>query len=579
MSSAVRKLSIAACLAVVLLGGTVALGSQWIANSKHDLSAYGPGPIRGVDEERICVFCHTPHNAKPQTPLWNRFSPTQYYRVYRSSTTEARIDQPSGPSKMCLSCHDGSLAIGLVLSRPASDPITMTTYTLGPGQTNLTNDLSDDHPIGFRYDRALSKADPQLHDPQQISRQLDLGPHNEVHCTTCHDPHNNELGNFLRIPIRRGVLCTTCHKMHGWPLAEHAISVRNVQSRLIYPPDRPCFASLADNACLACHQVHGAAGRQRLLRYPRLERNCLVCHDGTVAKDIASVIRLPSAHHPLPHLTKHDPTEFANRVIPDHVECVDCHNPHAAQRAPLRPATGNVVELVGPLRGIPGVTLADRPIRQVVFEYQVCLRCHGDNPFTGRNTTPRVIPQTILRRQIGLLAASSHPFDLPRRSNEVPSLMPGFMGRRINCSDCHNSSSSRAFGGPGPNGPHGSIYDHILALRYETNDFTTESANAYALCYRCHNRASILGNESFKLHRRHIVNVQAPCNVCHDPHGVIGPRVNADHLINFDRSVVRRTALAPRIVYEDRGLFTGSCTLLCHGVNHVNFIYSPATPP
>jgi cytochrome c553 len=237
------------------------------------------------------------------------------------------------------------------------------------------------------------------------------------------------------------------------------------------------------------------------------------------------------------------------------------------------------VELVGPLRGIPGVTLADRPIPQVIFEYQVCLRCHGDNPFKGSHTTPRVLPQTVLRRQIGPLAASSHPFDLPRRSNDVPSLMPGFFGRRIDCSDCHNSSSSRAFGGPGPNGPHGSIYDHILALRYETNDFTTESANAYALCYRCHNRASILGNESFKLHRRHIVNVQAPCNVCHDPHGVIGPRSNADHLINFDRSVVRRTALAPRIVYEDRGLFTGSCTLLCHGVNHVNFIYSPATPP
>jgi len=180
------------CL-VVLLITTAATAIEQIANSKHDLSVHSPHPVRAVEEERICVFCHTPHNAQPQTPLWNRHTPTTHYRIYRSSTTDARIDQPSGPSKMCLSCHDGSLAVGLVRSRPATDPIPMTAHTLPPGPANLTNDLSDDHPIDFRYDRALSNVDPQLRDPQIISRKLSLGPHSEVHCTTCHDPHNNEL--------------------------------------------------------------------------------------------------------------------------------------------------------------------------------------------------------------------------------------------------------------------------------------------------------------------------------------------------------------------------------------------------
>lgn len=567
-----------ACLIVATLASATVYGIERIANSKHDLSVHSPSSIRAVDQEEICIFCHTPHNAKPQTPLWNRHSPTTHYRIYRSSTTDARIDQPSGPSKMCLSCHDGSLALGLVLSRPATDPITMTTHMLGPGPANLTNDLSDDHPIGFRYDRALRDADPQLRDPLQISRQLDLGVHSEVHCTTCHDPHNNELGDFLRVPVRRGVLCTTCHKMRGWPLSSHARSPRNIRSALVHPSVRPAYASMADNACLACHKVHNAARRERLLKFRQDEQNCVVCHDGTVASDVKSLVHLPSAHHSSRLGIRHDPTEFFRRVTPNHVECVDCHNAHAANAGRAKLLTGSTSAIVGPLRGAPGVTVQNRLVLQVRREHEVCLRCHGDNPVRV-DTIDRVRPGMSLRRQIALTAASSHPFVLPRSSSEVPSLRPDLRGKRMNCSDCHNSNNARAFGGTSANGPHGSIYDHILAFRYEARDFSVESASAYALCYRCHERAGILGDQSFSLHRRHIVDARSPCSACHDPHGVTGSRTNFSHLINFDRAIVTRTPLAPRIEYRDLGLFQGSCTLQCHGVNHVNFIYTPTSGP
>jgi hypothetical protein len=58
----------------------------------------------------------------------------------------------------------------------------------------------------------------------------------------------------------------------------------------------------------------------------------------------------------------------------------------------------------------------------------------------------------------------------------------------MNCQDCHNNPDARQFGGGGPNGPHGSRYEFLLADRYETADFTAESQQAYALCYRCHDR-------------------------------------------------------------------------------------------
>ena len=209
-----------------------------VVNSKHDLSVRGPGPIRAVHENQICIFCHTPHNAAPQTPLWNRANPRTHYRIYESSTTDARVDQPSGPSKMCLSCHDGSMALGNVLSRPATHPIVMTARTIPPGTTDLTNDLSDDHPIGFRYDRALSNMDRQLRPPEVVSRELPLGAHGEMHCTTCHDPHNNELGDFLRVSDRMSALCVSCHDLSGWRHASHAISHKRTTGRKVDPGER-----------------------------------------------------------------------------------------------------------------------------------------------------------------------------------------------------------------------------------------------------------------------------------------------------------------------------------------------------
>ena len=97
-----------------------------------------------------------------------------------------------------------------------------------------------------------------------------------------------------------------------------------------------------------------------------------------------------------------------------------------------------------------------------------------------------------------------------------------------------------------------------------------ESPQAYALCYRCHDRNSILGNESFSRHSIHIVRDRAPCSACHDPHGVSGNTAQHDHLINFDVSIV-----GGQRFYNDNGHFSGTCTLTCHGVNHVNFAYQP----
>ncbi len=551
-----------------------AFADESVILSPHNLSTSGRGTIRALEEDQVCIFCHAPHNASPQAPLWNRHNPTTYYRIYQSSTLDARMDQPGGASKMCLSCHDGSIALGMVLSRDPNDPIPLNQPYMPTGPSNLTNDLSDDHPIGFRFDRQLANRDPQLRSPDLVSRDIKLGPRGELECIACHDPHNNELGNFLRLPERQGTLCNTCHRMDGWRTSAHALSPRTVPATVTNGIDLP-FRSMSDAACAACHTSHGAAHPERLLNGRTIDL-CVGCHNGLHGRDITSTLNQRSGHdiRRWPHL--HDPAENP-LTMPTHVDCVDCHNPHAVRDDPLGSALSTINlgrdRLPPAMSEVPGVTLTGHPIERADLYYEVCFRCHADNAVPIRN---RIVRQRDtagnIRRQFLPTVASAHPVAFPARGgDEVPSLVPeARLAQFVGCQDCHNNPDARQLGGGGPNGPHGSRFEFLLADRYETADFTIESPQAYALCYKCHDRASILGDESFEFHRRHIVNGQSPCSSCHSPHGVPGSRASHSHLINFDLSIV-----GGQRFFQDLGRFAGSCTLTCHGVNHVNFTYGP----
>jgi hypothetical protein len=147
----------------------------------------------------------------------------------------------------------------------------------------------------------------------------------------------------------------------------------------------------------------------------------------------------------------------------------------------------------------------------------------------------------------------------------------------IYCTDCH-SSDTGGIGGISGNGPHGSNARPLLKANYNTTDNTTENADAYGLCYSCHERTSILANQSFSLHSRHIVDLRTPCSVCHDAHGISsaqGTATNNAHLINFDLSVVQRDATTSRLEYRSTGINSGTCTLSCHGFQHSSLSYGP----
>lgn len=176
--------------------------------------------------------------------------------------------------------------------------------------------------------------------------------------------------------------------------------------------------------------------------------------------------------------------------------------------------------------------------------------------------------QTNVRLEFDPSNPSFHPVEAAGQNPNVPSLIsPLSVSSVVYCTDCHASDNSSA------NGPHGSVYVPILKYRYETADYTTESYQAYELCYQCHERNAIVNNTSNqhaeRVHGAHIVTLQTPCNVCHDPHGVQGNSTNQSHLVNFDTSVVSQsTGPFGRLEFVDDGNFAGQCYLNCHGRNH-----------
>ena len=326
------------------------------------------------------------------------------------------------------------------------------------------------------------------------------------------------------------------------------------------------YVTVAENGCENCHSPHTAGGHQRLTNYLPEENNCLNCHGGNVAsKNIQIDFGKTYRHDIYAYTQEHDPEE-PSIVQNRHVECVDCHNPHISNSNIVSPPLAN-----GFIQGVPGVDSDGNPMNIIQYEYELCYRCHADSPDKPGSPTSRQIEQDNVNLEFDLNGPSYHPIEGQGQNDNVPSLIsPYTTSSVIYCSDCHASNSSSA------SGPHGSIYPHILKYNYETTDDIPESFQAYELCYQCHEYNSIVNNESNnftrEVHKKHIVDENTPCNVCHDPHGINGDQgnvTNNSHLINFDISVVSSsTGAMGRLEFIDDGILTGTCYLNCHGRNH-----------
>jgi len=584
-----RMLGLGRVLAGVIVLSTLAARADSVINSVHNLSVAGPGTIKAVSEKDACVFCHTVHRSNGEQPLWNHtMSGVTNYIVYNSPTLKAVVGQPDGSSRLCLSCHDGTVALGSVGSRSATIEMEGGVTTMPVGEDNLGTDLSGDHPISFVYDTALAGQNTTLNNPGTLNSKVKLDRNGKLQCTACHNPHDNQYGDFLVMDNTSSALCLVCHNNPNWTTSAHATSPQILTppviakmagtkaiSKTAITKQGLTASTVSIAACNNCHATHQAATKQYLMKFPAPEQNCLVCHDGSAAAKNVSIDFQKSSVHPITiNSAAHKPNEDPVNPETRHVTCVDCHDPHAANaQTAVKPAVS------GALAGVKGITAAGGIIQPVDREYELCFRCHGDSVVRGPATVTRQFIQTNTRLQFASANQSFHPVEAQGQNvNNVPSLIAPLTTASLTaCTDCHNSDSSPAEGGSGANGPHGSIFAPILERNLNIQDFQGESAQAYALCYKCHSRDSILANQSFNAvnglgqergHRFHIVDQSTACTTCHDSHGV----ANVPHLINFNTSYVTPGSNG-RLEFVSTGSYSGNCSLTCHGKDHDALAY------
>lgn len=578
----------------------------------HDMTPMGKSLVKGR-LSGSCLYCHAPHSAMagPMTPLWNQQLSVQSYTAYTSTSYHQTGVQPQlgSTTKLCLSCHDGTVAPGQTVAygKLVTTGSMKTTSKFG-------GDLRSSHPVSLKTPLSdapelnvlLSSASPSTGDPKV---QLDKG---NVECSTCHDPHvqgkDPIVKDFLVRDNSNGALCMACHDANrvvngnvnylgGWAVSAHAKATNTTSNQ----PYVGGYGTVAANACTSCHAPHNATGPARLLRGSD-EQACLACHNGgtnisPAAPNVFS--EFSKTGHPFATANnQHDRAEGAVLNNNRHATCADCHNAHAT--APVTtfsaPPTIRVSqsEVVG-ISASDGLTVLTPAINQ----FENCLRCHGTSVGKTADRKYGYLPVWAssngdplnLIPQFSATASSSHPVMHDRNSPlSQPSLRnqmvdldgttPGrSMGQRILCTDCHNSDDNREFGGTGANGPHGSKYTHLLERNYEfsqtalpgstiSNLFPNPDLTAngpYALCAKCHDLSVILSDNSFSEHARHI-NDGFSCSTCHTAHGMGGPTgsVSGERMVNFDVNVVASNGGAP-IAYSRS---TNSCSLTCHGHPH-----------
>jgi len=598
-------------------------GKSAIINSKHDFRTASPATIHSISGNDACVFCHTPHNAAaPGNYLWNHTLSTRDFPVYSSSTMQSTVTaiQPQDTSKLCLSCHDGTIALGDTVNDGSIAFAQGASYTLpGSSASNLAGDqtFANDHPFAFVPHTGGEVQNPPALDPVRLDK---VG---KLQCVSCHDPHREDADpvtrKFLVKPNQASALCLTCHQKPGWDSSAHNHSPdptadpKYTQTQGAHTG----YSGINNNGCESCHRPHAPQVAQRLVK--NLEENvCFQCHDGSVAaRNIKSDFLSKTYKHPvLLTPSVHDASEGPNssaHSLPEtsvgmarHAECADCHNAHISTAASAQPPLAS-----GALLGVKGQTSSNAFVPQAVNEYEVCFKCHADSANKpqsldkstagigyGRNPQRQYDagnPNAYNTRAEFALATSFHPVTRARNlsTTEVPSLRTSVLGAggapissrplssgsQVYCTDCHNSDTGRNLGtsSSSPSGPHGSNLAHLLERTSEMEPAPVTSGSGSgisytlannALCDKCHDVTnSILADRSFKRHRLHIVEQRTACSTCHDPHASQSPM-----LINFDLSVVAANNKGV-LQFTRTSPGHGTCSLRCHGSNHNNRSY------
>ena len=381
--------------------------------------------------------------------------------------------------------------------------------------------------------------------------------------------------------------------------------------------------TVTTSSCAGCHRAHSAQGLALRKTWPE-ETLCFSCHAAAgPGTDVETAFTATA--NTATRFFKHDvaATNGVHRVgemegsdfggANRHVECEDCHDPHASARgtttAPMLQREMNQTPGVDPVWIAPGAPAGYTWLAEAEREYQVCFKCHSSftelpaylpDGWDGNTYVPdglrkltydgsgQVPDHRDLALEFNPYNDSFHPVVTQGRNQSIPdgSFVNGWSADSlVYCTDCHTNADP-AMGGEGP---HGSPLLHLLGGSddYQTANPDSPSLSGTELCFNCHDAEDYRvgrGTETnfarnrANLHRQHANN--GTCYMCHDTHGS-----EQLHLLNLDSSIEISSDTYFLPGYD--GVPTNSqtfwqispdgsektCWLVCHGHDHSGSSY------
>ncbi len=247
MKIKVKTLTFATMLALAPALAWGAPGSG-IATTAHDFTTRS-GNTQPVG---LCTFCHTPHKAAKTLLLWNHTLSSNTFNWDEPKTTAGTTfptivgNTYKGPTAKCLSCHDGSVAIGDVAwfnaaARGGAAALNASTIASTDAHSvGFGGAMAGNHPVGMPYPyNNLSNTyngattgtaavltewvgDPQtknirvFNDSSGIITAGAVAGKSGIECSSCHDPHNKaSTGDYFLRGAMTGntdaYLCLKCH--------------------------------------------------------------------------------------------------------------------------------------------------------------------------------------------------------------------------------------------------------------------------------------------------------------------------------------------------------------------------------
>ncbi len=463
-----------------------------------------------------CPHCHEPHasfgGSEPLPSSGNDLGPDPYLLFKEYGTT-------ANYANLCWYCHENFSNIN-----GSGSPPTMGRYGFYQGKAVYEQSSHYKSPNFYWPSKT---GDPVTIWPRQSRASLPSG--NKGSCLNCHTPHgikSTDASNAFDTSSPDG--------SGGVPAIKQTVGSGNPSVNADYLIPRQLIA-WEENLCENCHDASGPSVNN-------------------IQDEINK--RITGSGHPV------DDTNLAGRhvasealpIITEHVECYDCHNPHAVNSS-NRVEGMRYIDISGTVQD--PATGARQP-----YIYEVCFRCHG-NSYNQVFANHLPFPDAIQNREGNTgrysnkrkeFDPSSHQYanypagDIGYNTSYHPVVAPGRNGTyalfyqlqntfglaspsdlqnlTINCTDCHNNEMTSTMQGPAtysnlrstdkapsivsgnndfgtaPIGPHGSARNRLLRGNYLTQN--SYSGSFWRDWYQ-NNRLDTNGRPKFEL-----------CFICHE---------------------------------------------------------------